>query len=220
MKKPIQLNEHQIKALLNGASMLVVPIEKPTSAIIEIGEIVIWDGWKLVMSGYMPETHSKKYKFIPLERGMAFTEYENFIDKVERIGKIPLQIGQEYFVQEEFCFKTFNNFKWIIFQDEQWKRYEDKDFKVTDKIQDSSQMQEHQSRIPSLIPLEIEVKRVYDIQDYEISNILGEEYTKWISGLLMQNARFYESYNKQYPNQPYEENPYVFIIKVKTEIKK
>jgi hypothetical protein len=189
MKQPTQaINEHQIKALLNGASMLVIPIELDTS----------------------------RYRFDCLDDDYDEILKCIFYDKKDDdflVIECPLQIGQTYFVQED------------VFRSLMCGGVEQLGIKPCDVIVkdiDKQFMQEHQSRIPSLIPLEIEVKRVQDINWEEITNIMKAVCTCEDN----EENRCYFGHDGHFRNWlekqgiSYKENPYIFTIKVKTEIKK
>ncbi|WP_428739453.1 hypothetical protein [Sulfurimonas sp.] len=173
MKQPLQLNKHRIQALLNGASMLIMPIELPR-------------GYSTTGNIY-----DNLLEIYP-------SDYPMYIYGL----KLPLQIGQTYFVQEEF----------IEEGDAIYYKLTHKTNEFGDSWEPASQMQEHQSRIPSLIPLEIEGKRVHDISEEELLLIIGGK-----AKALAIMAKFsYEDWlGKQKIN--HKENPCVFTIKVKTE---
>ncbi len=151
--KPIQLNEEQIKVLLNGASMLVMPIDNNRIS------IMIDNEHDTLSSAYKFQCNYCKGKD-PKCTDCYGNGYIWDIDcesKEEFILKYsPLQTGEKYFVQEDFIVK----------------------FKCID----------------------VEIKRVQDIQVNDILSIQTEMWTfnKWLE--------------KQGIN--YKENPYIFLAKV------
>ena len=115
----------------------------------------------------------------------------------------PLQMGEEYFVQEEFMYsEVVNIIRYRIDADNNLRddlTYEElMDYK-TINWKDASQMQEHQSRLKFKC-IEIEVKRVQDINVNNIPYIQTKmwAFDKWLE--------------KQGIN--YKENPYIFLAKV------
>lgn len=64
--------------------------------------------------------------------------------------------------------------------------------------------------------IDVRVVRVQDIRYDSIVKIIGEEKTQWNSKQIMDQVKFFNSYNKQMQeqgfNRTYEDNDYVFLV--------
>lgn len=147
--------------------------------------------------------------------------------------KSPLQIGQEYYVQEEFrtikkVARKYSRVIWAI--KNTWGNthksttiYKNNSLGTKPKIwQDASEMQEHQSRFKFRVT-NIQVKQLYCL---EYKHLLGlgvddtpcivgqnqEEEHQWKKDACFQN--FYKIWSESYPELPWETNPYGFLVTI------
>ena len=150
------------------------------------------------------------------------TLYEHLIRKDSS-----LQINQGYFVVEEFV-DTFDHDIFYKYDGGIVSETDFPDGRGSFKIenvpwQDASEMQQHQSRIPSITPTCVEVKSVDQLIDKEIIGLGIEQADTEVSFngidthcvMIKIEETFKHWYDKQYPNQPYDSDPYGFLVTLK-----
>jgi len=196
MNKSIELMQSQIKALENGATMLIFHVEL--------------SDYQNIMGNTEDDIEN-----IYINNGVLHIYFK---DDYRQISKIPLQKGdKDVFVKEEFE-KTGDLLIPIVYRAD--------GFSVScfPNWQPASQMTKEQSRF-SLDCIDVRVLRVQDINfkekeeltlcnDYSKIIDIDEHYegVKWL---------FEEKYNKQLKeqniNKTYEDNDYIFLCEVKVK---
>lgn len=186
----IQLPKETIKGLVNGATKFIIPIDKDINIEETRGDMLSYT------------THIKGVK----------TSWSN--DYIEAFIKefSPLQISDIHFVQEKFIYSEIANS--ICYKNVADENLRDDltDLELFDyqsvSWKDASQMTYEQSRLKDLVVVDVEIKRVQDLNVGEIVKVYG------CDRFLYQDRidEFIEWYNKQYNN--YNENPYVFIVAI------
>lgn len=190
--KPIQPNKEQIEALKNGATTLWIPIDK--------------------------EIYSIHNGLIEFQGGDGASDVETIKEYIE--GYCPLQIGQEYYVQEEFCEGLEDGYDHsspvVIYykNDNQELEWVDSDWEpCSPPWRDTNEMQPHQSRF-KFIPIDTHIKRCQSICSLYYTSLTGSMLLGHNDPDFDFNLWFEHWHNKQYPNQPYENNPFGFLMKI------
>ena len=129
---------------------------------------------------------------------------------------VPLQIGQKFFVQEDFI-EGYNDIEekdftkvWYKSDDDLEEWYFSEDEATTEIPWDSaSEMTYNQSRLRDMVTATVEVKRVQDINGWERDELLGKANTPIMDfNNLLKNE---EAIDSEHELGTYESNPYCFV---------
>lgn len=204
----IQLNQEQIEAYRNGATMFVVPIDRKDISISSKEEdfqssrkfLCEYCGGRTPACG---ECYGEGWNW-----DLDCESEEEFISKYS-----PLQKGDEFFIQEDWNYCSIYSGHYI-YKASFSKNYHSKKLVDRMKWQDASQMQEHQSRFKDVC-LDVEIKRVQDLEFESILD-LGFPYEKVDEDGLIVYEWIADWFDSQYEEKQieYEDNPYVFAIRV------
>lgn len=109
----------------------------------------------------------------------------------------PLQLGKQYFTQEKWRTELEINLSSTLIRISE-------DLLYPGHWQPANQMQEHQSRIKFTVT---------NVKVEQVSYLNGRDKTLYNMGCYA--SSFSEWYDNQYPNQPYNTNPYGFLVTIK-----
>lgn len=194
MKKGIELPKETIDALLNGATKFVMPIKKTCNTckfnIEDNNDFDYWNDCRNEKSEYNYEAIAN----IPNKKCNEYEPAQWFMNR-------KLQIGDEFYVQEEFCLTPKSKYCNIILKNDCGAKF----IQAGTNIDwcKASEMTYEQSRIKHPIT-DIQIKKVQELSVQEKQNICILERNEVIS--------FSDWIKKQDIN--YDDNPYVFLVKV------
>lgn len=160
--------------------------------------------------------------WIPIrEKTLNREHYEDYI-----LTDSPLQTGQEYYVQEEYpCeYKAVGDDYSVMFESQTVGEVTNKGSSLNREVGDRiggincKDIKAWEPVNKSAFKVtDIQVKRVQELKTEDKINIASE--SNFNEDELLEsyvNHSFNMLYNKQYPNQPYEDNPYGFLITIES----
>ncbi len=180
--KAIQFTKEQIEARENGASKFIVPIDET------------------IKEGYIFQGYSSRADEI-----IKANFWNESIRDIQFI-ELPLQKGDEFFIQEEFWELSNKGYNKNFVKDKKIIYKSDKSEKSKRTLWlDASQMQEHQSRHKDTC-LGIEVKRVQDLTLEECEKVCNYKDYRACYNLLQAD---WDGVHIEI------DNPYIFLITYK-----
>lgn len=214
MKKPIgiELPKQTIDTLLNGASMIIVPIEdKNISIQLDEGEFIqsaynFECDWCKGNDANCTDCYGLGRRW-----DIDCESKKEFVDKY-----YPLQKGDEFFIQEEFKYvgckaenSPMSTYRRIAYSDHE--NYNDKGVATGKaKVIDASQMTQEQSRYKGIV-VDVEVKRVQYLARIHLMKMKVPMYSAF-------SQETYLTMWLEKQGIKYEDNPYILLYTVK-EIK-
>lgn len=153
---------------------------------------------------------------------------EIFIDYIDLLS--PIQPDTKYYLQKEFqtaknlrevqCQPLIEDVKPILYKQYQMtsNKY-NREWAEFTIWESASSMTEEEAR--HFFEFDVEIKRIKDVHTArEMENILGTRYITKSGDICIEDFdklidKFNSQHNNLHPNQPYESNPYIIIVKVK-----
>lgn len=189
--KPFEPNKEQLEAIINGATMLWIPVNN------NVFDIDIQSNG---MISY--EEHGDEYIVFANET------VEDFI-----YNHSPLQPNEQYFIQEHSC--SYCDGTDFIYEPKPLNDYRcthcDSLHECDHELQQPHQMQEHQSNI-KLKVTNVEAKQIQHLTMGEWFSLVENDRKYFGDTVAHRNW-----HDNQYPNQPYDTNPIGFLITIQKD---